>query len=45
VVVTNTIPLALEPQNAKIRVLSVASLLAEAISRIHQDVSLSSLFL
>ena len=45
VVVTNTIPLALEPQNAKIRVLSVAPLLAEAISRIHQDVSLSSLFL
>jgi ribose-phosphate pyrophosphokinase len=45
VVVTNTIPVALEPQSDKIRVLSVAPLLAEAISRIHQDVSLSSLFL
>jgi ribose-phosphate pyrophosphokinase len=45
VVITNTIPLAAEPQSDKIRVLSVAPLLAEAISRIHQDVSLSSLFL
>lgn len=45
VVVTNTIPVALEPRHDKIRVLSVAPLLAEAISRIHQDVSLSSLFL
>lgn len=45
VVVTNTIPLASEPHSDKIRVLSVAPLLAEAISRIHQDVSLSSLFL
>jgi ribose-phosphate pyrophosphokinase len=45
VVVTNTIPLAAEPHSAKIRLLSVAPLLAEAISRIHQDVSLSSLFL
>jgi len=45
VVVTNTIPVALEPGHDKIRVLSVAPLLAEAISRIHQDVSLSSLFL
>jgi len=44
VVVTNTIPVALEPGQDKIRVLSVAPLLAEAISRIHQDVSLSSLF-
>ena len=45
VVVTNTISVALEPGQDKIRVLSVAPLLAEAISRIHQDVSLSSLFL
>jgi len=45
VVVTNTIPVALEPHSDKLRVLSVAPLLAEAISRIHQDVSLSSLFL
>jgi len=45
VVITNTIPLAAEPPSDKIRVLSVAPLLAEAISRIHQDVSLSSLFL
>ena len=45
VVTTNTIPLngQLE-KNPKIKVLSVASLLGEAILRIHQETSVSSLF-
>ncbi len=45
VVTTNTIPLGngLE-NNPKIKVLSVASLLGEAILRIHQETSVSSLF-
>lgn len=45
VVTTNTIPLNDELQkNPKIKVLSVASLLGEAILRIHQETSVSSLF-
>ncbi|MDR2387848.1 MAG: ribose-phosphate pyrophosphokinase [Deltaproteobacteria bacterium] len=45
VVVTNTIPLNPAGRNiSKIKVLSVASLLAEAIRRIHQEDSVSSLF-
>ncbi|MDR1677994.1 MAG: ribose-phosphate pyrophosphokinase [Deltaproteobacteria bacterium] len=45
VVVTNSIPLSLgEKDLSKIKVLSVASLLAEAIRRIHQEDSISSLF-
>jgi ribose-phosphate pyrophosphokinase len=44
VVVTNTIPLRAEPQSKKITVLSVASLLGEAIRRIHTESSVSSLF-
>jgi ribose-phosphate pyrophosphokinase len=45
VVVTNTIPLNLGGKDvSKIKVLSVASLLAEAIRRIHQEDSVSSLF-
>ncbi|MDL2226683.1 ribose-phosphate pyrophosphokinase [Deltaproteobacteria bacterium OttesenSCG-928-M10] len=44
-VVTNTIPLTEKAQNAsKIRVMSVAPLLGEAIRRIHQKDSVSSLF-
>jgi ribose-phosphate pyrophosphokinase len=43
-VVTNTIPLAPEKLIDKVTVLSVASLLAEAIRRIHQDTSVSELF-
>jgi ribose-phosphate pyrophosphokinase len=43
--VTNTIPLKAEAaRNARIKVLSVASLLAEAIKRIHCNDSVSSLF-
>jgi ribose-phosphate pyrophosphokinase len=45
VVVTDTIPLAEEKlQDSKIIVLSVASLLGEAIARIHSNSSVSSLF-
>ncbi|NLH41891.1 MAG: ribose-phosphate pyrophosphokinase [Planctomycetes bacterium] len=45
VVVTNTIPLSEEAKKLKkIKVLSVASMLGEAIKRIHRDESVSSLF-
>jgi ribose-phosphate pyrophosphokinase len=45
VVVTNTLPLnGKEKQCPKIKVLSVAPLLAEAIKRIHEERSVSSLF-
>jgi ribose-phosphate pyrophosphokinase len=44
IVVTNTIPVKKIDNNEKITVLSVAPLLAEAISRIHNDESVSSLF-
>ena len=45
VVVTNTIPLNGKDQNCpKLRVLSVAPLLGEAITRIHEEESVSSLF-
>lgn len=44
VVVTNTIPFREDRQSKKITVLSVASLLAEAIQRIHTETSVSSLF-
>lgn len=44
IVVTNTIPLTPEKQLPKIKVLSVAPLLGEAIVRIHQDLSVSALF-
>jgi ribose-phosphate pyrophosphokinase len=45
VVTTNSIPLSCELEsNPKIKVLSVASLLGEAILRIHEETSVSSLF-
>ncbi len=44
VVVTNTIPLDERRSSKKITVLSVASLLGEAIDRIHREASVSSLF-
>jgi len=43
-VVTDTIPLRREKVRTKIKVLSVASLLGEAIRRIHENKSVSSLF-
>ncbi|MBI5207634.1 MAG: ribose-phosphate pyrophosphokinase [Candidatus Firestonebacteria bacterium] len=45
VVVTNTIPLPKEKMIPKIKVLSVAVLLGEAIRRIHENTSVSSLFI
>ncbi|MHB8172423.1 MAG: ribose-phosphate diphosphokinase [Thermincolia bacterium] len=44
VVVTNTIPLTDDKKIDKIKVLSVAPLLGEAIIRIHEDLSVSKLF-
>ncbi|MBC7346501.1 MAG: ribose-phosphate pyrophosphokinase [Clostridia bacterium] len=44
VVVTNTIPLPAAKQSPKLKVLSVAPLLGEAIIRIHEDLSVSQLF-
>jgi len=43
-VVTNTVPIPNDKRHPKITVLSVASLLAEAIRRIHYEQSISSLF-
>jgi ribose-phosphate pyrophosphokinase len=43
-VVTNTIPLPQDTTRANVRVISVAALFAEAIMRIHKDLSLSALF-
>ncbi|MBZ4653398.1 MAG: ribose-phosphate pyrophosphokinase [Peptococcaceae bacterium] len=44
VVVTNTIPLGPEKKLDKMKVLSVAPLIGEAIIRIHEDLSVSKLF-
>ena len=44
VVVTDTVPLAQEQINGKIKVLSVAPLLGEAIYRIHKGLSVGELF-
>ncbi|GAC1429249.1 MAG: ribose-phosphate pyrophosphokinase [Chloroflexota bacterium] len=44
VVVTNTIPLTREHKDDRLEMLTVAPLLAEAIKRIHDDVSVSPLF-
>lgn len=43
-VVSNSIPVPENVQNGKIKVLSVATILAEAIRRIHNDESVSTLF-
>lgn len=43
-VVTDTIPVSEQKRNSKIKVISVAALLAEAIKRIHGNESVSDLF-
>ncbi|MGC1306204.1 MAG: ribose-phosphate pyrophosphokinase [Phormidesmis sp.] len=45
VIVTNTIPIPPDRQFEQLRMLSVANMLGEAISRIHQDSSVSSMFM
>jgi ribose-phosphate pyrophosphokinase len=44
VVITDTIPLSPEQRIPKITVLSVSTLLGEAIKRIHHDESISEIF-
>ena len=44
IIVTDTIPISNGKKHSKIKVLSVASLLGEAIKRIHNEESVSSLF-
>ncbi|MEB3291667.1 MAG: ribose-phosphate pyrophosphokinase [Synechococcales bacterium] len=44
VIVTNTIPLPEEQRFPQLRILSVANLLGETISRIHEESSVSSMF-
>ena len=44
IVITDSIPLPADKQHAKIKILSVAPLLAEAIRRVHEDRSVSELF-
>lgn len=44
VIVTNTIPLAEDKQISKIKVLSTAPLIGEAIIRVHADLSISEIF-
>jgi ribose-phosphate pyrophosphokinase len=44
VVITDSVPLAPEKESPKIKVLSVAPLFGEAIRRVNQDMSVSSLF-
>ena len=43
-IITNSVPLNPDKQLSKIHVLSVAPLLAEAIRRIHDEESVSTLF-
>jgi ribose-phosphate pyrophosphokinase len=44
VVVTDSVPLPDEKKRPKIKVVSISSLLAEAIHRVNQDLSVTSLF-
>jgi len=43
-IVTNTIPLGPEKQSSKIKALSVAPIIGEAIIRVHEELSVSKLF-
>jgi ribose-phosphate pyrophosphokinase len=42
--ITNTIPLPAGSEKSRVKAVSVAALFAEAIMRIHKDMSLSALF-
>jgi ribose-phosphate pyrophosphokinase len=44
IVCTNTVPIPVEERSAKLTVLSVAPMLAEAVRRIHNGESVSTLF-
>ena len=44
IVITDSIPLSADKQHPKIKILTVAPLLAEAIRRVHEDRSVSELF-
>jgi len=44
IVITDTIQVPPDERNEKIQIVSVASLLGEAIMRIHKDLSVSALF-
>jgi len=44
VVVTNTLPITPEKNFSNLQVLSISNVMGEAISRIHQEVSMSSMF-
>jgi ribose-phosphate pyrophosphokinase len=44
VIVTNTIPIEPENRFPQLRILSVAGLIGETISRVHEDCSVSSMF-
>jgi ribose-phosphate pyrophosphokinase len=44
VIVTNTIPVPPDKRFPELRILSVANVLGEAIWRIHEDSSVSSMF-
>ena len=44
VIVTNTIPIEMENRFPQLRILSVAGLIGETISRVHEDCSVSSMF-
>jgi ribose-phosphate pyrophosphokinase len=43
-IITDTLPVSPEKLNHKVQVLTVAPLLAEAIMRIHKDLSISAMF-
>jgi ribose-phosphate pyrophosphokinase len=44
VFVTDTLPMPMDERSSKVEILTVAPLLAEAITRIHKDLSISALF-